>query len=229
MSLFTITTDTNTFGFGRHIYLDIANPIDFQLGRHRLSIADIPLSSNELKRVIDKNSSLRIYFGWSFEAAYQYEEMMNECLTTLAPKYSIDIIKMTTDMRCDWLGFMPFNVFERTVYEDLSHHGLIIFNNDLIDFQIAVVEFISKNKWFLQHSITRNKEYRFNEFKLARNNPDKLYELFHYIITSLQNISKLEGVSRQYIEELIGCHYLYHPDIFFELLEFYKLKGQIYE
>jgi len=31
------------------------------------------------------------------------------------------------------------------------------------------------------------------------------------------------------IEEYIGCHYLYHPDLFFELVDFYKLKGSVYD
>jgi hypothetical protein len=114
------------------------------------------------------------------------------------------------------------------VYEDLSTYGLIIFNNDLIDFQIAVISFIAQHKSFKEHSLLRNESYRFDYYKAIRQDPIALEDAFHYFIDSIKETSGLEVIPQGYLEECIGCHYLHHPDVFFELLDFYTLKGSIY-
>lgn len=231
MTQFEITNESCSIGFHKHIKLDITKPIDLQLNRHRLvSRAGIGQGDIvKLKSIIEQNSSLRVAFGWSFESAAQYEEMMDECINIVMTKYNGLTCPMASDLRSDWLGFMPFNVFEKMLYEHLDVHDLIIFNNKLIDFQIEVTKFISTHKCFLQHSLLRNATYRFNYYKLLNKNPDELSEAFHYYIDSIKDIVGITTIPRRHIEIDIGCHYLYHPEIFFELLEFYKLKGVIYE
>lgn len=231
MERFTISNETCIVGFQTHSTLSIDKPIADQLNRRRLTsrAGREKGNINGLRAIIDKNSSLRVSFGWSFQSAKQYTDMMSECIEEVAPRYNMFLGTMASDARCDWLGFLPFNTFEKVVYEDLGIYGLILFNNELIDFQIDVVTFISNHKIFKQHSYLRNSDYRFDYCKAIRNNTDELAEAFHYFIDSIKDTVGIETIPRQYIEEQIGCHYMYHPEIFFELLEFYKLKGVIYE
>jgi hypothetical protein len=39
----------------------------------------------------------------------------------------------------------------------------------------------------------------------------------------------INSIPRSFVEEFIGCHFLHHPDTFFELVEFFMLKGNIYD
>jgi hypothetical protein len=152
---------------------------------------------------------------------------MKDCIQTVIPKYNIMSGNMCSDLRCDWLGFMPFNAFEKEAYKDLSIYNLILFNNELIDFQEEVVKFVSDHKIFRQHAIVRDERYRFNLYKSIRKNPKELYSKFLYYVESLKETSLPGNIPREFIEQGIGCHYLYHPEIFFELLEFSILKGDI--
>jgi hypothetical protein len=231
MERFIITEQTCTIGFYEHVKLNICKPIEDQLNRRKLISRTYRTkgSIDGLKKIIENNSSLRISFGWSFESSAQYKRMMEECMEEVGPHYNMFLGTMASDGRCDWLGFLPFNTFDKLMYEDLGIYGMIIFNNELIDFQTDVVKFISEYKLFKQHSLLRNSDYRFDYYKSIRNNVDELAEAFHYFVDSIKDTVNIETIPRQYIEEQIGCHYLYHPDIFFELLEFYKLKGVIYE
>ena len=228
---FTISHDACSVGFYEHVSLDICKPIEDQLNRRRLvarsNRAEVNVTS--LKTIIERNSSLRIKFGWSFESAAQYTQIMEECMEEIGTRYSAIFGRMMSDDRCSWLGFSPFNIFDKAIYEDFRTDQLIAFNNELIEFQTTVVRFISEHKIFRQHSLLRNPDYRFDYYKIIRNNVDELSDAFQYYIDSVKDIVGLESIPRQHIEEHIGCHYLYHPDIFFELLEFYKLKGVIYE
>ena len=227
MDRFIITDEPWTSGFQCHARLDINNPIEPQLNRERFNQMNYILK-NDLRRLVEKNSSLRIAFGWSFESASQFYSVMNDCISEVIPKYNMFFGTMVSDTRCDWLGFPPLNTFEKIIYEDLDIDGLALFNNELINFQIDVLDFISKHKIFKQHSLLRDPSYRFGYYKKLRNNPHQLEEAFHYYIDTMKDMVG-PIVLRQFIEEDIGCHYLNYPDIFFELLEFYKLKGIIHE
>ena len=231
MSKFAILEESCTAGFEEHVTLNILGPIEDQLNRKRVVSrkGDDQGTVSDLKDVIKRNASLRISFGWGFESGYQYEQMMEECLNEVLPKYNTVSINMESDMRVSWLGFMPFNMFETAVYDHLGIHELIIFNNDLINFQIDVIKFISKHKCFLQHAFLRNSDYRFHYMKTMRNNPDRLCDAFHYYIDAIKDTIGITTVLRQHLEEQLGCHYLKHPEVFFELLEFYKLKGVVYD
>lgn len=231
VSSFIITTESCSIGFNSHITLDPLSPIETQMGRQKLvSRAGREKGNvNDLRAIIERNASLRVAFGWSFESGGQYEQMMEECLKEIVPRYNMYLGSMISDLRGSWLGFAPFNAFEKHEYEHLGIYGLIIFNNELIDFQTEVVRFISKHKCFLQHSLLRNADYRYKYFKAIRNNPGELFEAFHYYLDAINDTISMTAIPRQIIEEQIGCHYLGHPEVFYELLEFYKLKGVIYE
>jgi hypothetical protein len=231
MSKFTISVENCTTGFSEHVTLDLLRPVEDQLNREIIIPHSGPETYNTsyLKHIIDRNASLRISFGWSFESGHQYEQMMDECLKELLPRYTVFPETLVSDMRASWLGFMSFDIFERLIYEDLDVNGLIAFNNELIDFQTEVVRFISKHKCFLQHSFLRNSNYRFHYMKSMRNDPAMLSDAFQYYVDAIEDTIGMLYVSRQHLEENIGCHYLNYPDIFFELLGFYKLKGVIYD
>lgn len=154
---------------------------------------------------------------------------MAECIDIVVPRYNVGLNPMVSDLRCSWLGFVPFNTFDKTVYEELSPAAMILFNNELIDFQADVVKFISEHKIFRQHSILRSDTYRFATFKESRKDKEALEDLYRYYIQAMQDVSSVKGIPRDYLEEQIGCHFLHHPDLYFELLEFSILKGEVHE
>ena len=124
---------------------------------------------------------------------------------------------------------MPYNSFEKYDIEQLSVYGLILFNNELINFQTDVVKFISQHKTYLQHAISRDKQYRYDMFRASRDNPAELEDAFHYYMAAIRDTTGISYITRRYIEETIGSHFLRNPDLFFELLDFYALKGQLRE
>ena len=233
MKTFEILNDDYTTGFRVTLTLWPDRPIEQQLRRERLYINPNndyirQADSHTLRQIILRNSSFRVDFGWSFESATRFRRMMAECIDQIAPKYSSIPANMISNGNCSWLGFTPFNVFERAAYEDLNTHELIAFNNDLIGFQTAVISFIANHKSYKAHSLLRNDTYRFEYYKAIRHNPIALEDAFHYFIESVKDTTEHDVVPLEYLEECIGCHYLHHPEIFFELLNFYILKGSIY-
>lgn len=106
---------------------------------------------------------------------------------------------------------------------------LIAFNNELINFQIDVVKFITQHKIFRQHSLLRDAMYKYNYFKKCRKDPDALADAYHYYIEAIHDGCMLTAISRDLLEMEIGCHFLHHPDLFFQLLDFSILQGSVYE
>lgn len=220
-----------TTGFQIHVTLNPLKDVGSQIERRKLVTRLTPDqgSTSALKSIIDKNSSLRISFGWSFESTDVMKKMMDECLLPLEESYGHLCSNLVTDLRGDWFAFMPYNTFEKSIYENLDSHGLITFNNRLCDFQLDVIESIRDHRIYRQHLILKDTNYRYDIFRNVRKNPTGLVELFHNVIESLEGTLGITKYPRQIIEEMVGCHFLYYPDIFFELLEFYMLKGMIYE
>ena len=231
MATFSITQETCTFGFHDHITLDPLQPIATQLARQRLFHCRGTDLGNPLKiqKIIENNASLRINFGWSFESAEMFETIMAECIDKISPKYNIGVSNLTSDTRCSWLGFLPANVFERTVYEELSIYGMVIFNNELVAFQEEVTDYVASHKIYKQHSLTRDDRYRFNYLKSIRKNEAALEDAFYQYINAIKDTIQLKQIPRDIIEEDLGCHFLHHPDLFFQLLSITKLKGELYE
>jgi len=231
MTTFTITQETCKFGFHDHITLDPALSIPEQLNRKKLYYRRPSDTGNPLKiqKIIEENSSLRIDFGWSFEASAMFETIINECIEKITPKYNIGVNHMTSDARCSWIGFMPANTFEKKMYEELSLYGMIIFNNELTSYQEEVVEYIVSHKIYKQHSLTRDNRYRFNYMKSIRKNEDALVDAYWQYIEAIKDTIQLKQIPRDIIEEDLGCHFLYYPTLFFELISLTKLKGELYE
>ncbi len=229
---FTISPDPCALGFQEHVNLNPIKPIATQLQRrilfHRANRTNSG-DPHEIKKIIERNASLRINFGWSFESTYFYNVMMNDCITELSPKFLDGIGNMTTDNRCSWLGFVPFNIFEKSIYDNLSTSGLIEFNNELVKFQTAVLEYIVGHQLYLQHAITRDDNYRFAVFKGIRKDPVALSDAYRYYLDAVRDVSLVPSLPREVLEDMIGCHFLYQPDLFFELLEFSILKGEVYD
>lgn len=230
MDRFWILEERYNKGFREVVTLRANKPIDEQLGRHFLPVSPIPSSDDNypIKEIIAKNASLRVDFGWSFESMQQFQSMMAECVSYVAPKYNPSAGNIISDAQCSWIGFSPFNVFERSVYEDLSTYGLIIFNNELVSFQTDIVTYISQHKSYRAHSLLRDDYYRFDYYSAMRHNPAALEDGFHFFMESVKDTIGLPWVSVKYLEESIGCHYLHYPEVFFELQSFYTLKGAIY-
>lgn len=229
MTTFYITDETCTFGFHDHVSPDPLRPITEQLDRKKLFHRRSGDCGNpfNIQKIIEQNSSLRIDFGWSFESDSMYKTILGECIDKIVPKYNIGMIDMTSDMRCSWLGFLPFDILNRDIYEDLSTYGLILYNNEVISFEEEIVQYIVDHKLFRQHSLTRNDQYRFEYLKSIRQDPDALEDTFWQYLTAIHEITQIQEIPRDIIEQDLGCHFLYHPTLFFELLSITKLKGEL--
>lgn len=228
---FEITQETSTVGFNTHVLLDATKPAEDQLHRKKLIMRSGAERGDPsaIKNIIQNNSSLRLGFGWSFESERQLSDMMNECLYELCDQFNSSMPRLVSDMRGDWVGFLPYNSFEQYEIEQLSTYGMIIFNNELVNFQIDVARFILQHKSYQQHTFLRNKKYRYEYLKSIRKSPEDLDDAFHYYMSAIKDTTGLEKVPRSYVEETIGVHFLYYPELFFELIDFYTLKGSIYE
>jgi hypothetical protein len=226
---FTISDETSTFGFHSHVNLDPLRSVPNQLSRRTLHHRRSEDKGDpvKLQKIIQENSSLRIDFGWSFESPIMFETIMGECIEKIAPKYNIGVSNLVSDGRCSWLGFLPANIFERVVYEDLSTYGLVIFNNEVVGFQEEVVEYVINHKIYKQHSLTRNDRYRFEYLKSIRQDKNALEDVYWQYINAIKDTVQIHCIPRDIIEEDLGCHFLYHPDLFFELIAFTKLKGEL--
>ncbi len=226
---FNLHSETCTTGFQLHATVTPLNPIPASIQgrsiRHNSFISGI--TNTGLKKIIDRNTSLRIEFGWSFESDIVFNRLMQDCVSTIGPKYGISTYNLISDMRCSWLGFMPLNSFEKYEYEDLSTYSLIIYNNEIIRFQEEVLTYVTHQKEFIQHAISRDKDYRYDYFKPIRTNRDKLETAFNDFVMAIRETIMMDSIPLCIIEESIGCHYLHYPDLFFELVSFNTLKGYI--
>ena len=229
MTTFSISDETCTFGFQDHATLNPLKSISEQLGRRKLVHRQSSDLGNpfKLQKIIEKNSSLRVSFGWSFESGTMFKTIMAECIENIAPKYNIVVNNMVTDLRCSWIGFMPANIFEKAAYEDLSIYGLVLFNNEVISFQEEVLTHIANHKIYKQHSLTRDDRYRFNYLKSIREDEAALEDTYWQYITAIKDIVQIPQIPRDIIEEDLGCHFLHHPELFFKLLTITKLKGEL--
>ena len=232
MERFVYSQTNSNIGFQNYVNLDLFKTIEEQLKLRDMVIRkhlQDPENHRAIRAYIEKNSSLRIGFGFSFESESMFRQMMTECVDEVMPKYNIAVGSLTGDTRCDWFGFMPLNIFEKAAIEDLSLEGLIQYNNELIKFQYEIVKFVFNHKLFRQHSIVRNNEYRFKYFKSLRHKEAELVDAFWFYLDSIKETSLCSVIPRDIIEVQVGCHFLYNPDKFFEILEFIKLKGELYE
>jgi hypothetical protein len=232
---FDISSETYKIGFQTHALIVPEGSIIDQLDRRKLfhRRGTDKGNPNELKKIIQQNASLRVEFGWSFESSTHYEAIMEECIDTIFPKYNIAERRpfgtLITDLRCSWLGFVPFDIFDVEIFDNMSIAELIKFNNELIQFQTDVVEFISQHKIFKQHTLLRNEGFRFNYFKRIRKDPDALTDAYMYYMEAIGDACMLTAISRDVLELEIGCHFLGNPDLFSQLLEISILQGNVYE
>lgn len=231
MKRFSIIQDTCSIGFQTHALINLEKSIEDQLHRRKLFFRSGLDKENaiELIKIIEWNSSLRIAFGWSFESTGVLDKIMGEAEQQIIPKFTGNIVEIISDNRCDWIGFVPFNNFDRYYYETLCIEDLITFNNNLIDYQISIVKFLVNHQDYRYHAMVRDEWYRYNFFKKIRKNPIALASAFQYYVDSVMGSSGVNSVPRDIIEQMIGCHYLYHPDVFFESLNFNVLKGTVHE
>jgi len=228
---FNILPDTCTTGFQTHATIDLDKPIPEQLHRRTLFFRTGIDNGNilELQKILEWNSSLRVGFGWSFESATVFQRLMAECEMYVKPSFLGDIVEIVSDNRCDWFGFVPFNAFDKEYYKDLGLEDLIHFNNAVIDYQTRVVKFVTTHPMYRAHAMVRNDSYRFEYFKRIRKDPIALSAAFQYYVDSVNMSSGVNTIPRDIIDEMIGCHYLEHPNVFFELLDFNILKGTMYK
>jgi hypothetical protein len=158
-------------------------------------------------------------------------DLFEDCFNELVPRFErhITIPKIVTDYRGDWFGFAPYNAFERGDYENRDLYQLILYNNSMIDFQTDVVKFVTQHACYRAHELCRNDQYRYRVFKQIRNQSGPLEDLTRQFLDALKYTSGMERFPRELIEQSVGVHFLQHPSLFFELMDFYSLQGTIYD
>jgi hypothetical protein len=230
MNRFSISPEPCPVGFHEHISLNPTAGAALQMNRRRLLHRSGYDKGNvsEIKKIIEQNASLRIGFCWSFETMSHLKEIIIEGLEQIAPKYNEHTGNLITDMRCDWIGFVPFNIFDKAILDDMSIYSLIIFNNELVDFQVELIDFILKHPCYRHHAFLHDRDYRYGMLKAIRHDPVALAEAYIYYMDAVVAVNGLRSIPTLFPEETIGCHYLHHPEVFFELTEFYILKGMLY-
>lgn len=232
---FTVETDYRT-GFQEHVPINSLETIDDSFLRRRRLFYRHAGSVDKghvshIKKIIDTNTSLRIGLGWSFESTSNMTLMFEDCYRELVPKFERHIVipHVVSDFRGDWFGFVPYNLFEKSNYEDQDLYQLILYNNSLIDFQTDVVKFVLQHPTYRAHELCRNEQYRYRVFKNIRSQSDQLEDLTKQYLDALEYTTGLNKFPRELIEQDIGVHFLQHPGLFFELMDFYSLQGTIYE
>jgi hypothetical protein len=228
---FNITYDKCLTEFNYSFTVDLLKEIGPQLKRIHLPTvyATFPNDTELIKGVITDNASLKVNFGWSFEGASQFTRVIRESIDAISPKYINGIAPMVSDMCCSWIGFVPYNSFDVGVLNDMSNIELILLNNEIVNYQIDNIEFIVNHPLYRQHALMRDDRYRFEYFRKVRKDPDLLSDAYSEYMDAVGSVSLIHSMPRDIVEEQIGCHFLYNPDLFFELLEFSILKGKIHE
>lgn len=229
MDRFSISYDYDkiNLGFQDYVRIDLSKPTIPQLRRRYIPVG-LGVDVDTIKTTIQLNSSLKVSFGWSFESDYQLLSIMKECEEYIFSQYNEAAGSMITDMSCDWVGFVPHNAFDREIYNGMSMYSMILYNNEMISFQENVISYLTSHPMYKDHAILRDEWYRFNYFKKIRKDSVALSIAYQYYMDAVKNTCGLESISKDILETQLGCHYLYHPDLFFELLEFSILKGEIY-
>lgn len=229
---FTYLEESYKVGFQNYVRLNILEPIESQLELRELVIRKHIETKGDVKAIrsfVEKNSSLKIDFGFSFTTFAAYKQMMRECIAEVAPKYNVATGTLIGDADCNWFGFQPLNIFEQAAIEDLDIDSLILYNNELIRFQVDVVTFVANHPFYKQHSLALNDTYRFKYFKALRRDEGIICSAFWEYMDAFVTVRGVSGIHRDRLEKEIGCHFLYYPDKFFEMMEFLKLKGELYE
>lgn len=226
---FSVSKDICTIGFQTHSVINPELSVNEQLHRRKLYFRPGLGNPNELIKIIEWNSSLRIAFGWGFGSVSSLENVINDCMISLSSHPIVDLVNIISDIRCDWFGFVPFSVFDREYYKNFCIEDLVVFNNNLIDYHIKFAEAFSDHRNYRYQLFVKDERYRYNFFKNIKHNPNALYNAFHYYIESAMNTSGLKSIPRDIVDLTIGCYYLHHPEVFFESLEFNMLKGTVYE
>lgn len=228
---YSISMDSCSIGFEEHFHYNPFKPLSEQLNRRFLyHRANRPKGEHvAIKKIIESNASLRVSYGWSFESTWQMSTVFDEIEQIVHPKYNCQVNQIISDTRGDWFGFLPFNAFEKEMLDDLSLYSLIEYNNDLMNFQIEVIDYFISHPLFKQHMLIRDDKYRFTRFKEVRKDSAMLTLLYREYIDSLINILGHESFPKDIIDMEIGCHFVYNPELYFELMNFSVLKGELYE
>lgn len=226
--MFTILKHKTNPVFHQLVRLNLCKPIDEQLSRYY--IKGTGHSKEEVGNIIELNTSLCVEFGWGFYSSTDFEHIMEDCTKHVHPKYNNYITGHTfTDTSYSWLGFEKQYTFYNDTFRDYDLESLITYNNEISHFQTEVIRYISSHELFLKYSIVHNFQYRYKYFNERKKDPVALSDAFHYYINAVTTPLGIFKVPKHLIEENIGCYYLHHPDVFFELLDFYILRGNIYE
>jgi hypothetical protein len=218
------------------ITYDYRQPVGLQLHRrrvhHNLYLSDE--QAPELLEIACNNSSLMIDLGYAAfkEAAVQTE------LTQIIKEvdhHGIGLtVPVTTNSDCTFLTFHELDMHTMADLNCSRIEDLTLFNNRLIDYQTSLIERVVQQPVFTRNLLVYNSDYRFGVFKAARECPDQLSELFQTYIDCLLEarvpMAPLTAVVPMWmVEQEIGCHFLGKPGLFYELVGFNVLKGNINE
>jgi hypothetical protein len=230
MIKFEFGQDTQKKGFSEQVTVNMYEPVENWLRRAELSVESIHIDTTSrlaFKKTILWNSSLRVDFGWSFDSNRSIHYMMEDVINSVQASSMYIRCNIVTDTQLNWIGFLPYNIFETVDFDSLSNYGLIVFNNNLIKIQTDIISKVISHKRFLEHAILRDSSYRYNFFRSIRHDENILSDAFHSYMDAFAAAGIVSHIPIEMIEQDIGSHFLRHPDLFFELMNFYTLKGMI--
>ena len=183
------------------------------------------LHRSECIMYIRDRSSFCVFFGWDISEE-DLTIIMNDCINNVIPNFSIGTGKMFTDISRRWLGFEQINLFEEEYYlRDLNTYSLILFHNEIINFQDSVLTFVTEHEIYKNYQIIKDSNYRYEYFKDRQKDRYKLSEGYAFYIDAAKYLNS--KLTEKIISMDIGCYFLNHSDLFFELLNFSLLKGDI--
>lgn len=180
-----------------------------------------------LLRVLHQNSGLHVGFDWSFENTDLLNRVVEDCVNAVTLSGLILMQEIVTDFRADWIGFMPIDMEHTMRYSVYTVGEAISMNHNIVRFQYEFLQNLYKHPLAQQNCLLNDRDYRYWYFKQRTGNTDQLIEAYHYYMQGIHTILGISRISRDIVNMDIGCHYLSNPELFEELLNFSKLKGEI--
>lgn len=230
--MFKIVNDGRGIDFRTFVGIDLREPVDYDMifkGKIIIEFHDDLYNTSDIQilDILYKNSGLHIGFSWELHDTQLISTIVDDCIQQINNEGLYTIQDIITDNRGDWMGFIPLDL-EHTIRHKISTVGHAIrVNNQTIEFQKLFIEKLYHHPLVKQSALLYDSDYRFWYFKKCRGDRTKLSDAFRLYLDSVINILDMTCVNKDSVEMDIGCHFLHDPELFNELVNFSKLKGEI--
>lgn len=168
-----------------------------------------------------------INFQYVFECTDDELEAIMSDVNVPKPVHNELILNFYSDKSWDSIYIETFN---GTVSDIINYSPAILKSiyDEMIEYQRNIINQIINHAIFKRNALIFYEPYRHDRFLNIRNNTESLCDLARYYIESMHSTYNVFA-TEEIIEKEIGYHFLKFPDLYFELITFYKLKGMIHE